>query len=175
MTGSWLGELSDEDGSGGSAWRGAERLAFVLHDMFAVPFAEIAPVVDRSPAAARQLASRARRRVQGVDTSAATDRGRQRGIVAAFLAASRNGQFDALLAVLDPDVVLRADNVTVQMAAAASVLDASAVAETFSGRERAAQPVFVGGAAGAMGAVDGQPRVVFEFTITNGKIVNIDI
>ena len=87
----------------------AERLAFVLHDMFAVPFDEIAPIVGRSPAAARQLASRARRRVQGASTVPAADLGRQRELVDAFLAASRGGNFDALLAVLDPDVVLRAD------------------------------------------------------------------
>jgi RNA polymerase sigma factor (sigma-70 family) len=133
----------------------AERLAFVLHDMFAVPFDEIAPIVGRTPAAARQLASRARRRVQGADTSLGADRGRQREIVAAFLAASRNGQFDALLALLDPAVMLRADDVTVEMGAAAEVLGASAVAETFSGRARAAQLVPLDGEAGAMGAVGG--------------------
>jgi RNA polymerase sigma factor (sigma-70 family) len=153
----------------------AERLAFVLHDMFAVPFDEIAPIVGRSPAAARQLASRARRRVQGADTAAGADRCRQREIVAAFLAASRDGQFDALLALLDPEVVLRADDVTVQMGAAAEVLGASAVAATFSGRARAAQPVLVDGKAGVMWAVDGRPRVVFGFTITDGKIVGIDM
>jgi len=153
----------------------AERLAFVLHDMFAVPFDEIAPIVGRSPAAARQLASRARRRVQGADTSAGSDRVRQREIVAAFLAASRKGRFDALLALLDPEVVLRADDVTVQMGAAAEVVGASAVAQTFSGRARAARPVLVDGEAGAMWAVDGRPRVVFGFTITGGKIVGIDM
>ncbi len=95
----------------------AERLAFVLHDMFAVPYDEIGPIVDRSPAAARQLASRARRRVQGADAGVQGERGRKQEIVAAFLAASRSGQFDALLAVLDPDVVLRADLATVRMGA----------------------------------------------------------
>jgi len=153
----------------------AERLAFVLHDMFAVPFDEIAPIVGRSPAAARQLASRARRRVQGGDTSAGAGRVRQREVVAAFLAASRNGQFDALLALLDPEVVLRADEATVRMGAAAEVLGASAVAQTFSGRARTAQPVLVDGEAGAMWAVDGRPRVVFGFTITNGRIVGIEM
>ena len=151
----------------------AERLAFVLHDMFAVPFDEIAPIVGRSPAAARQLASRARRRVQGADASPSADRVRQREIVAAFLAAARNGQFDALLTLLDPDVVLRADAVTVEMGAEAEVLGASAVAETFSGRARGAEPALVDGEAGAMWAVDGRPRVVFEFTFTRGKIVGI--
>ncbi|MDT5035185.1 MAG: hypothetical protein QOE03_370 [Micromonosporaceae bacterium] len=153
----------------------AERLAFVLHDMFAVPFNEIAPIVGRSPAAARQLASRARRRVQGADTPAGADRARQREIVAAFLAASRNGQFDALLALLHPTVVLRADDVAVRMGAAAEVLGASAVAQTFSGRARAAQPALIDGAPGAVWAVDGQPRVAFEFTITDGKIAAIDM
>jgi hypothetical protein len=150
----------------------AERLAFVLHDMFAVPFDEVATIVGRSPAAARQLASRARRRVQGVDTSSG-DRVRQREIVDAFLAASRNGQFDALLSLLDPDVVLRADDTTVQMGAAAVVLGASVVAETFSGRARAAQSVLVDGEPGAMWVVDGRPRVVFEFTVASGRIVGI--
>jgi RNA polymerase sigma factor (sigma-70 family) len=153
----------------------AERLAFVLHDMFAVPFDEISSIVGRSPAAARQLASRARRRVQGADTSPGEDRVRQREIVAAFLAASRNGHFDALLALLDPEVVLRADDVTVAMGAAAEVLGASAVAETFSGRARAAHLALVDGEAGAMWAVNGRPRVVFGFTIKDGKIVGIDM
>jgi RNA polymerase sigma factor (sigma-70 family) len=153
----------------------AERLAFVLHDMFAVPFDEIASIVGRSPAAARQLASRARRRVQGADVSAGSDRVRQREIVAAFLAASRNGQFDALLALLDPEVVLRADELAVQMGAAAEVFGASAVAETFSGRARAAHAALIDGEAGAMWVVDGRPRVVFGFTIADGKIVGIDL
>jgi RNA polymerase sigma factor (sigma-70 family) len=153
----------------------AERLAFVLHDMFAVPFDEIAPIVGRSPGAARQLASRARRRVQGAGTAPDADRVRQREIVAAFLAASRNGHFDALLALLDPQVVLRADDVTVKMGAAAEVLGASAVAETFSGRARAAQPALIDGEAGAMWVVDGRPSVVFGFRITDGKIVGIDM
>jgi RNA polymerase sigma factor (sigma-70 family) len=152
----------------------AERLAFVLHDMFAVPFDEIATIVGRSPVAARQLASRARRRVQGVDTSSG-DRVRQREIVDAFLAASRNGQFGALLSLLDPDVVLRADDATVQMGAAAVVLGASAVAETFSGRARAAQSALVDGEPGAMWAVDGRPRVVFEFTVAGERIVGINM
>jgi RNA polymerase sigma-70 factor (ECF subfamily) len=107
----------------------AERLAFVLHDMFAVPFDEIAPIVERSPAAARQLASRARRRVQGATTPDA-DVNRQREVVNAFLAASRGGDFDALLAVLDPDVVLRADGAAVAAGASSEVRGASAVANT---------------------------------------------
>jgi RNA polymerase sigma-70 factor (ECF subfamily) len=152
----------------------AERLAFVLHDMFAVPFDEIAPIVERSPAAARQLASRARRRVQGATTPDA-DVNRQREVVNAFLAASRGGDFDALLAVLDPDVVLRADGAAVAAGASSEVRGASAVANTFSGRARAAQLALVNGAAGAVWAPGGQPRVAVSFTITRGKIVAIDL
>jgi RNA polymerase sigma factor (sigma-70 family) len=153
----------------------AERLAFVLHDMFAVPFDEIAVIVGRSPAAARQLASRARRRVQGADTAGTADRARQREIVSAFLAASRNGRFDALLALLDPDVVLRADDVTVRMGGAAEVLGAAAVAETFAGRAKAAQPALIDGEAGAVWMMHGTPRVVFAFTLTAGTITGIEM
>ncbi len=153
----------------------AERLAFVLHDMFAVPFDEIAPIVGRSPAAARQLASRARRRVQGAATVSNAGRGRQREVVDAFLAASREGDFDALLALLDPDVVLRADATVVRSGASAEVRGAAAVAGTFSGRARAAQPALVNGAVGLVWAPGGQPRVVFDFTIAGGRIVKIDM
>ena len=153
----------------------AERIAFVLHDMFAVPFDEIAAIVGRSPAAARQLASRARRRVQGAATVPYADLTRQRRVVDAFLAASRDGDFDALLALLDPDVVLRADRAAVQAGAAEEVKGAPAVAETFSGRARAAQPALVNGAAGAVWAPGGRPRIVFAFTMTGGKIVAIDL
>jgi len=153
----------------------AERVAFVLHDMFAVPFDEIAPIVGRSPTAARQLASRARRRVQGAAAVPDADLTRKREVVDAFLAASRGGDFDALLAVLDPDVVLRADSAAVAAGASREVRGARAVAETFKGRARAAQPALVNGAAGAVWAPGGQPRVVFGFTITRGKIVAIDL
>jgi RNA polymerase sigma factor (sigma-70 family) len=153
----------------------AERLAFVLHDMFAVPFDEIAPIVGRSPAAARQLASRARRRVQGAATVPDADPSRQREVVDAFLAASRGGDFNALLAVLDPNVVLRADRAAVHMGASREVLGAAAVAETFSGRARAAQPALVNGAAGLVWAQGGRPTVVFGFTIRAGKIVEINL
>ncbi len=152
----------------------AERVAFVLHDMFAVPFDEIAPIVGRSPTAARQLASRARRRVQGARVPDA-DPTRQREVVDAFLAASRGGDFDALVAVLDPDVVLRADRAAVDAGASQEVRGAAAVAETFSGRARAAQPALVNGAVGLVWAPGGRPRVVFDFRITRGKIVEIDI
>src|SRR2546425_1066961 len=152
----------------------AERVAFVLHDMFDLPFDEIAPIVGRSPTAARQLASRARRRVQGAATVPDADLTRQREVVGAFLAASRGGDFDALLAVLDPDVVLRADSASVHMGSSREVLGAPAVAKQFSGRARAAQPALVNGAVGLVWAPGGRPRVVFGFTITRGKIVAID-
>ena len=153
----------------------AERLAFVLHDMFSVPFEEIAPIVDRSPNAAKMLASRARRRVQGAAPAPDADLARQREVVDAFLAASRGGDFDALVAVLDPDVVLRADLAAVRAGALREVRGASAVADTFSGRARVARPALVNGAVGAVWAPRGRPRVVFGFTITRGKIVEIDI
>jgi RNA polymerase sigma-70 factor (ECF subfamily) len=153
----------------------AERVAFVLHDMFDLPFDEIAPVVGRSPAAARQLASRARRRVQGAPAASDVDRSRQREVVDAFLAASRGGDLNALLAVLDPDVVLRADPAAVQAGASAEVRGAAAVADTFKGRAVAARPALIDGAAGAVWAPGGRPRVAFGFTITRGKIVAIDL
>jgi RNA polymerase sigma factor (sigma-70 family) len=153
----------------------AERLAFVLHDMFAVPFDEIAPIVGRSPAATRQLASRARRRVQGPGAVPDADLGRRREVVDAFLAAARGGHFDALLALLDPDVVLRADDAAVRAGASGEVRGAVAVAGTFSGRARVAQPALVDGMPGAVWAPGGRPRVVFSFTITAGKITAIDL
>jgi RNA polymerase sigma factor (sigma-70 family) len=153
----------------------AERVAFVLHDMFAVPFAEIAPVVGRSPAATRQLASRARRRVQGADGPAAADRALERRIVAAFLAAARGGSLDGLMALLDPDVVLRADDATVRMGAAAEVRGAPSVAQTFAGRARAAQLALVDGDPGAVWAVGGEPRVVFRFGFTGERISAIEM
>jgi RNA polymerase sigma factor (sigma-70 family) len=153
----------------------AERVAFVLHDLFAVPFDEIAPIVGRSPAATRQLASRARRRVRGTGGEADPDHARRREIVDAFLAASRGGDFEALLSLLDPSVVLRADLAAVQMGATAEVLGAASVAETFSGRARAAQPALVNGAPSLVWAQAGRPRVVFGFTITDGRIVEIEM
>src|SRR6266571_1252583 len=137
----------------------AERLAFVLHDLFAVPFDEIAPIVGRSPIAARQLASRARRRVQGAATVPDADLARQRELVDAFLAASRGGNFDALLAVLDPDVVLRADRTAVPAGMATQARGARAVvgrALSFSGRSPFAQPALVNGAVGVVVAPRGR-------------------
>jgi RNA polymerase sigma factor (sigma-70 family) len=153
----------------------AERVAFVLHDLFAVSFDEIASIVGRSPDAARQLASRARRRVRGRELGPDDDVTRQRAVVDAFLAASREGDFAALVALLDPDVVVRADAATVAAGAAAEVRGAAAVAETFAGRARAAQPALVDGAVGLVWAVGGRPRVVFDLTITSGKIVAVDL
>jgi RNA polymerase sigma factor (sigma-70 family) len=153
----------------------AERLAFVLHDLFDVPFDEIALIVGRSPIAARQLASRARRRVRGAALARDADRARQRTIVNAFLAAARGGDFDTLLALLDPDVVCRADQAAVATGAPKEIRGAPAVAQQFSGRAQLAQPARVNGAAGAVWAPGGRPRVVFAFTIMDGKIAAIDL
>jgi RNA polymerase sigma-70 factor (ECF subfamily) len=155
--------------------RPSERLAFVLHDVFAVPFDEIGPILGRSPNAAKQLASRARRKVQGTEATPDADPGRQREIVDAFLAASRNGEFDALVALLDPGVVLEADATAVKMGSPAEVRGAPAVAGVFSGRAEAAQPALVDGVVGVAWAVGGRPRVVWDFTIENGKVVHIDM
>ncbi|MFD2091719.1 sigma-70 family RNA polymerase sigma factor [Blastococcus deserti] len=151
----------------------AERLAFVLHDLFDVPFDEIAPIVDRSPAAARQLASRARRRVRGAELPDATERRRE--VVAAFLDASRSGDFTALLAVLAPDVVVRADAVAVRMGAEAEVRGATRVAEAYAGRARAARLVLVDGVPGAVWSLRGTPQVVFAFTVEDGVVAAIDL
>ena len=162
-----------------------ERLSFVLHDMFAVPFDEIAPIVDRSPAAARQLASRARRRVQGADPTTGADQGRRQEVVSAFVAAARDGNFDELLILLDPDVVMRADAAAVEAAAAnqaagaptlsSLVRGASTVAHAFAGRARGAQLVLIDGAPGAAWAPDGEPRAVFDFMIVDGRIVALEV
>ena len=153
----------------------AERLAFVLHDMFAVPYDDIAPILGKSPAAARQLASRARRRVQGTPEPAGPDAIRQKEIVSAFLAASRGGDFAALLEVLDPDVVLRADAAVVALGNSAMVSGAAAVAETFSGRAQAARLALVDGLAGLVWSYRGEPQVVFSFTVTDGRFTAIEL
>jgi RNA polymerase sigma-70 factor (ECF subfamily) len=178
----------------------AERLAFVLHDLFDVPFEEIAPIVGRTPTAARQLASRARRRVQGrgqqeeheqrqepgetvalEQAAASRDVSRQRTVVSAFLAASRGGDFEALLTLLDPEVVLRADNAVVSMAArsrwlqASEVHGAQGVAKQFAGRAQVARPALVNGVPGAVWAHGGRARVVFAFTIVDGKVAAIEL
>ena len=153
----------------------AERLAFVLHDLFAVPFDQIADIVGRSPAAARQLASRARRRVQGASTDAPADRARQRAVVDAFLAASRHGDFEGLLALLDPDVVFRADAAAVKAGAMEELRGAAAVAEGFLNRAQGAQPALVDGLVGMAWAPRGRPRAVFDLTIIDGRIVAVEL
>jgi RNA polymerase sigma-70 factor (ECF subfamily) len=161
-----------------------ERVAFVLHDMFDLSFDEIGPIVDRSPAAARQLASRARRRLRGV-AAPATDVPRQRILVNAFLAASREGDFERLIAVLSTDVVLRADDLAVRRSAAnqrhgapalaPEVRGAAQVADAFKGRARAALPALIDGEAGAVWVVAGQVLAAFTFTIERAAITAIDI
>jgi hypothetical protein len=153
----------------------AERVAFVLHDTFDVSFDEIAPIVDRSPAAARQLASRARRRIRGASAGHSPDQARQRELVGASFAASREGDFRGLLLLLDPDVKLRPDRAAVAAGAKEGVQGAAAVAEAFAGRARAAQLALIDGRPGAVWAPGGQPRVVFAFTVHMDKITAIDM
>ena len=156
----------------------AERLAFVLHDMFALPFEEIAPIVDRSPAATRQLASRARRRVQGGRAAPDADLDTQREVLGAFLAASREGNFEALLEVLDPDVTLRADPDAVAIGSARIVRGSENVARqafAFSRLDLEVRPVLVNGAPGTVTLRDGRPFAVAGFTIRNGRIAEMDV
>jgi RNA polymerase sigma factor (sigma-70 family) len=157
----------------------AERLAFVLHDMFGMPFDEIAPMIDRSSAAARQLASRARRRVKGVETATPdSDLARQRHVVDAFFRAARDGDFDALVAVLDPDVVLRSDFGGRRPAAPKVIRGPAAVAQQafIGGALPAAKlyPALVNGAAGVVITVRGRPFAVMGFTVAHGQIIEID-
>ncbi|MFI6986262.1 sigma-70 family RNA polymerase sigma factor [Embleya sp. NPDC050154] len=154
----------------------AERLAFVLHDMFAMPFDDIAPIVDKSTAATRQLASRARRRVQGAAPE--PDLPRQRRVVDAFLAASRAGDFQALLDLLDPDVLLRADTGSGPIGVSQLVRGARAVVEqalTFARFAQYARPVLINGAPGLLNAPGGKAFGVMDFTIVGDKIVEINI
>jgi len=163
----------------------AERLAFVLHDMFAVSFEEIAPIVGRTPVATRQLASRARRRVQARPVLPDASATAQREVVAAFLAAARGGDFTALLRLLDPDVVLRADAVAVDMAAARANVGApdlseevrgvDAVVRVFSSGAKAARLTLVDGLAGAVVSVGGRPMAVFDFTVRRSRVVGIEL
>lgn len=151
----------------------AERVAFVLHDLFAMPFEEIAPIVGRTATATRQLASRARRRVQGSDEPRAGV-ARNRAIVEAFLAASRGGDFAALIAMLDPDVVLRSDEAAVQIGSDRELVGAKPVATTFAGRARAARAALIDGEPGLVWAPGGSPRVVFAFKLERHRIVEIE-
>jgi RNA polymerase sigma factor (sigma-70 family) len=162
----------------------AERVAFVLHDMFDVPFDDVAAVVGRTPEAARQLASRARRRVRGASTGRDTVTQRHEELVRAFLQASRSGNFSALLALLDPGATLRADAAVVAMGGPAywenvrlqaGIEGAEAVAQAFSGRARAAQPVLLDGEPGAVWMQAGEVRVAFRFRIADGRITAIDL
>jgi RNA polymerase sigma factor (sigma-70 family) len=153
----------------------AERVAFVLHDVFAVPFDEIAPVVDRSPQAARQLASRARRRLQGNAMLGGVDLVRQREVVDAFLRAARSGDFEALLNLLDPDVVLRPDEAAMRMGTLRERHGAAAVASSLSGGAKGAQIAVIDGLTGFAWAPGGHLRGVVEFTIIDGKIVALDV
>jgi RNA polymerase sigma factor (sigma-70 family) len=152
----------------------AERVAFVLHDIFAIPFEQIAPIVDRSPPATRQLASRARARVRQRHVSEEADRARQAALVDAFLAAARHGDFDALLAVLDPDVVLRADDEAVRLGAARETRGAEPVAE-FSRLARGATPALLDGMASLVWIQRGELRVVYAFTTSEDGITAIDL
>ncbi|UBU10213.1 sigma-70 family RNA polymerase sigma factor [Nonomuraea gerenzanensis] len=154
----------------------AERLAFVLHDMFAVPFEQIAVIVDRTPVAAKKLASRARQRVRGTVPPAEPDPGRRRKVVEAFLAAARGGDFEALLAILDPDVVMRVDT----GGGLWTISGASAVAGQASGFQRfttshVVEAVLVNGVIGLVGMENGRPRSVMSFTITDGRIAALDL
>jgi RNA polymerase sigma-70 factor, ECF subfamily len=157
----------------------AERLAFVLHDMFDLPFDEIAPMVGRSPATARQLASRARRRVRGADARTPDpDLARQRAVVDAFFAAAHHGDLDALVAVLDPDVVLRSDGGTAHPEASGVLHGAAAVAGRalmVAQPSALKRPALVNGAAGVVVTLGGQPVAVMGFTVSRGKIAEIDV
>ncbi|NUS86059.1 MAG: sigma-70 family RNA polymerase sigma factor [Streptomyces sp.] len=154
----------------------AERLAFVLHDLFAVPFDEIAPVLGRTSASTRQLASRARRRVEGAAPAADTDRARKREVVDAFLTASRGGDFDALLAVLDPDVVARSDGGTLRPSLLRrGAQDVASQAITFARIAEAARPVLINGSPGVVSVAEGRVVSVMAFTIRGGRITALDI
>ncbi|MEH6375583.1 sigma-70 family RNA polymerase sigma factor [Streptomyces sp. KLMMK] len=156
----------------------AERVAFVLHDMFAVPFDDIAPLIERTTAATRQLASRARRRVQSRATPPEPDLARQREAVDAFFAAAHEGDFEALVAILDPDVVLRADGGDTRSRLSVALTGARAVASQaarFSGLSPFARPALINGAAGVVVVVNGNPVSVMAFTVTNGRITAIEV
>lgn len=151
-----------------------ERLAFVLHDLFAVDFPQIAEIIGCAPAAARQLASRARRRVQGADLDENGQIARKREIVEAFLAAARGGEFTALLALLDPSVTLRADEAAVAMGTDARAEGPEAVAAVFNGRAKALRPALIDGLPGLVWALRGEPKVAFPFTIEDGLVIGIE-
>lgn len=153
----------------------AERVAFVLHDMFDISFDEIASVVGRTPDATRQLASRARRRVRGAPAIPESELGRQRGVIDAFLAASRGGDFEGLLALLDPDVVVRADATAIGLGNSSELRGAPAVAQFFKGKATTARRALVDGAAGIVVEPQGRLLLVLVPTIVDGRIVEIDV
>ncbi len=153
----------------------AERLAFCLHDLFGLSFDEIAPMLGRSSAACRQLASRARRRVRGQGAAVEVDRARQRAVVEAFLDASRHGRFDRLLELLHPEAVMSADAAAVTMGSPALLSGADEVARMFSGRAQAARLAALDGYAAATWSLRGQVQVVFAFTVENGLIRQIEL
>jgi RNA polymerase sigma-70 factor (ECF subfamily) len=163
----------------------SERLAFVLHDLFGLSFEEIAPIVERSVAAARQLASRARRRVRGMRSTSLDDSPRQRDIVTAFLAASREGKFEELLSLLDPDIVLRADAMAIKITSAnqhrgapafeKEMRDPNTIARTFQGKAKGALLAWIDGFEGATWIQGSTPRVAFAFAIRDGLITEIDV
>jgi RNA polymerase sigma-70 factor (ECF subfamily) len=153
----------------------AERVAFVLHDMFDLPFEEIAPIVGRSPTSARQLASRARRRVHGKAKTSDAAVARQRPVVDAFLAAARSGDMAGLLAVLDPDVVLRADRAAMRLGDVAELHGAEAVAANFKGKAQAARPALVDGALGVVVAPQGRLLLVLNLTFDGDRISAIEV
>jgi RNA polymerase sigma factor (sigma-70 family) len=151
-----------------------ERVAFVLHDMFGVSFDEIAPIVGRNATAARQLASRARRRVQGKPVMPDADVSRQRAVIDAFLAAARGGDFEALLTLLDPEVVFRGDAAAAKAGGSPELRGAAAVAKFFAGRAQAARPALVDGAPGVAVMRNGRPFVVLRVTVADGRIAGIN-
>lgn len=180
-TGDPAGQAERADAVGGAllvvleSLQPAERLAFVLHDLFGVPFEQVAGLVDRTPEAARQLASRARRRVRGGSPGRPADPARHAQIVAAFLAASRDGDFAGLLTMLDPQAVLRADATAVRMGAPEAVLGADAVARMFSGSARAARPALVDGDPAVVWAQGGVPRMAFHFTFVGDLVALVEM
>lgn len=153
----------------------AERVAFCLHDLFGMPFDEISPVLGRSTVACRQLASRARRRIDGRDAAVEQDRVRQRQVVDAFMDASRNGEFDRLLALLHPDAELSSDAVAAAMGSPALVSTANGVATMMNGKARAARPAELDGFAAAAWALAGTLKIVFAFTLEDGLVRGIEL
>lgn len=153
----------------------AERVSFVLHDMFDLSFEDVGQIIDRSPEASRQLASRARRRVQGADAPPAPDRSRHRQLVEAFLAAARAADLQGLLAVLDPDAVVLADAAAIRIGAMNNVRGAEAVAKNFSGRATGSLLAIIDGEPGLVWAPGGQTRVAFAFWIANDQITGVEL